>query len=94
MEGQAGRRGRRRAVVVAALVAVAVWCAMVRPCAGSDIEHDDPVAPSQPGCSNSFVLVRLCFPFLPWPLPEFNLTTFHVGWGSVTPWRLISVTVG
>jgi hypothetical protein len=23
-----------------------------------DIEHDDPVAPTQPGCSNSFVLVR------------------------------------
>lgn len=41
------------------VLVLVVLCAMVRPCVGSDTELDDALAPTQPGCSNRFVLVRL-----------------------------------
>lgn len=41
------------------MLLVVVCFVAVRPCVADDgIEHDDPVEPSQPGCSNSYVLVR------------------------------------
>ncbi|KAG0589468.1 hypothetical protein KC19_1G022400 [Ceratodon purpureus] len=63
MEGEGGRRRARRVRsdggAGALLVMCLVFCVMVRPCVGSDIELDDALAPTQPGCSNSFVLVKI-----------------------------------
>lgn len=65
MEGKA----RRRAVGGLFVVWILVVCFSIaaRPCAADDdIEHDDPVAPTQPGCSNTFVLVS--------PTPSIDCT--------------------
>ena len=40
------------------LLVIVAAAGVLRPCAADDIVHDDSLAPTQPGCSNSFVLVR------------------------------------
>lgn len=54
-----GFGGISRGLLSLLLLMIVAAAGVLRPCAADDIVHDDSLAPTQPGCSNSFVLVKI-----------------------------------
>lgn len=63
--GRGGYGGLGRVSRGLMVLVLVVSCFSVEPCGADDIVHDDSLAPSQPGCANSFVLVSFCLVLAP-----------------------------